>query len=131
MAGKAVLELKNVAKTIRNVGSALAPRRTGNLRNALRQYNTPERMVKTDSNGDSTITFYVAPPTAKYGKYWNDPDVSKTVRKGKTKNIPQSINYGKKAYADPAVKDAIKKYTAAYAKGIVVDLKKAVRDLKT
>jgi hypothetical protein len=130
MAGKAVLELKNVAKTIRNVGSALAPRRTGNLRNALRQYNTPERMVKTDSNGDSTITFYVAPPAAKYGKYWNDPDVSKTVRKGKTKNIPQSINYGKKAYADPSVKDAIKKYTAAYAKAIAVDLKKAVRDLK-
>jgi hypothetical protein len=118
--------LKDLTKTIRNVGSALAPRRTGNLRNALRQYNTPDRMVKYDKNGDATIIFFVAPPNAKYGKYWNDPDVSYTVRKQRTGN-KASINYGKKAYKSSEVKAATKKYVKETGKQIVKDLRQTIK----
>jgi len=118
--------LKDLAKTIRNVGSALAPRKTGNLRNALRSYNTPDRMVKTDKNGDATVIFFVAPPNAKYGKFWNDPDVSYSVRKQKTGN-KASINYGKKAYKSSEVKDAVKKYAKEVGKAAVLEIKQAVR----
>jgi hypothetical protein len=118
--------LKDLAKTIRNVGSALAPRKTGNLRNALRSYNTPDRMVKYDKNGDAKVIFFVAPPNAKYGKYWNDPDVSYTVRKQKTGN-KASINYGKKAYKSSEVKAAAKKYAKEVAKSAVLEIKQAIR----
>jgi hypothetical protein len=118
--------LKDLAKTVRNVGSALAPRKTGNLRNALRSYNTPDRMVKTDKNGDATVIFFVAPPNAKYGKFWNDPDVSYSVRKQKTGN-KASINYGKKAYKSSEVKAAVKKYAKEVGKAAVLEIKQAVR----
>jgi hypothetical protein len=118
--------LKDLAKTIRNVGSALAPRKTGNLRNALRSYNTPDRMVKTDKNGDATVIFFVAPPNAKYGKFWNDPNVSSTVRKQKTGN-KASINYGKKAYKTSEVKAAVKKYAKEVGKSVVQEIKQAIR----
>lgn len=118
--------LKDLAKTIRNVGSALAPRKTGNLRNALRSYNTPDRMVKYDKNGDAKVIFFVAPPNAKYGKFWNDPNVSSTVRKQKTGN-KASINYGKKAYKSSEVKAAVKKYAKEVSKSVVLEIKQAIR----
>lgn len=118
--------LKDLAKTVRNVGSKLAPRRTGNLRNALRSFNTPERMIKTDAKGESRITFFVAPPGATYGKFWNDPDVSKTVRNQKTGN-KASINYGSKVWKDSEVKSAIKKYVKDTGKKIAQDLRLNIR----
>ena len=118
--------LKDLAKTVRNVGSKLAPRKTGNLRNALRSFNTPERMIKTDASGQSKVSFFVAPPGATYGKFWNDPDVSSTVRKQKTGN-KASINYGSKAWKDSEVKAAIKKYAKDAGKQIVKDLRLNIR----
>jgi hypothetical protein len=118
--------LKDLAKTVRNVGSKLAPRRTGNLRNALRSYNTPERMVKYDKSGDAKITFFVAPPQAKYGKWWNDPNVSGTVRNQKTGN-KKSINYGSKAWKSSEVKAAIKKYVKEVGKSIAQELRETIR----
>jgi hypothetical protein len=120
--------LKNVAKTIRNVGSKLAPRDTGNLRNTIRQYNTPDRMVKFDTNGDATITFYFAPPGATYGKYWNKPYGSGNGRTAKLKRrYPQHFDYAEKAYKDSAVKNAIKSYTKAVGKAIAEEIREAVR----
>ena len=118
--------LKDLAKTVRNVGSSLAPRKTGTLRNALRSFNTPERMIKYDNKGDAKVTFFVAPPGAKYGKFWNDPDVSDTVREQKTGN-KASINYGKKAWKDSEVKAAVKKYAKETGKQVVKDLRLNIR----
>lgn len=122
------LPLKNVVKTIRNIASSLAPRDTGNLRNTLRQYNTPDRMVKFDNNGDATITFYFAPPGATYGKYWNKPygrgrGTTATIRK----RYPQHFDYAEKAYKDTAVKTAIKSYTKSVGKAIAEEIREAVR----
>jgi hypothetical protein len=122
------LPLKNVAKTIRNVGSKLAPRKTGNLRNAIREYNTPDRMVKFDSNGDATITFYFAPPKATYGKYWNTPYGSGSGRTAKLKRrYPEHFDYAERAYQDMSVKDAIKSYTNSVGKAIAEEIREAVR----
>ena len=131
MAGTGVNTLKNVAKQIRNVASAIAPRKTGNLRNALRQYNTPERMIKTDSKGDSTISFYVAPPAAKYGLWWNEPPapVSKQ-RKNLKRNNSAHWDYGAKALKDPSVKSMMSEYKKALGKDVAAEIKKAVRALK-
>jgi hypothetical protein len=118
--------LKDLAKTIRNVGSALAPRRTGNLRNALRSYNTPDRMTKFDKDGNATIIFFVAPPNAKYGKFWNDPNVSRTVKKQKTGN-KASINYGSKTFKSSEVKTATKKYVKETGKQIVKELRQTIK----
>lgn len=125
---KIQLPLKNVAKQIRNVASAKAPRDTGNLRNSLRSYNTPDRMVKFDKNGGAIITLYFAPPNAKYGKYWNKPygsgrGTTATLRK----RYPQHFDYADKAYKDPSVKRLIKEYTKALGKQIATDLREAVR----
>jgi hypothetical protein len=125
---KVQLPIKNVAKQIRNIASALAPRKTGNLRNVLRSYNTPDRMVKFDDKGGANITFYFAPPGATYGKYWNKPygsgnGTTATIKK----RYPQHFDYADKAYKDPTVKKLIKDYTKALGKQIALDLREAVR----
>lgn len=124
---KTQLPLKNIAKTIRNVGSSLAPRKTGNLRNTIRSYNTPDRMVKTDKNGDSKITFFFAPPGADYGKYWNKPygsgtGTTATIRK----RYPQHFDYAERAYQDPSVKQMIKEYANALGKQIATDIRQSI-----
>jgi hypothetical protein len=125
---KVKLPLKNVAKQIRNIGSALAPRATGNLRNTLRTYNTPDRMTKFDKNGGATITFYFAPPGATYGKYWNKPYGSGNGTTAKLKKrYSQHFDYAEKAYKDPTVKRLVKDYTKALGKTIGEELREAVR----
>lgn len=122
---KVQLPLKNVAKTIRNVASKLAPRDTGNLRNVLRSYNTPERMVKYDNKGDAQIMFYFGPPGAIYGRFWNRPPATD---KSRVKNRPE-FNFANKAYKDPSVTAAVKDYTKALGKQIVLDLKAELRNI--
>ena len=125
---KIQLPLKNVAKQIRNVASALAPRKTGNLRNVLRSYNTPDRMVKFGKNGSAAITFFFAPPGATYGKYWNKPYGSGNGTTAKIKSRhPQHFDYADKAYQDPTVKKAIANYVKALGQQIGLDLREAVR----
>jgi len=122
------IPLKNIAKSIRNIASATAPRDTGKLRNALRAYNTPERMIKTKKNGSFELTFYNAPPTATYGKYWNSPY---GVGNGTTATIkrryPQHFDYGDKALKDTEVKDSIKNYINAVGKQIATQLRDTIR----
>lgn len=125
---KVKLPLKNVAKQIRNVASAAAPRDTGNLRNTLRSYNTPDRMVKYGKNGSANVTFFFAPPKATYGKFWNKPfgtgrGTTATIKK----RYPQHFDYAEKAYTDPSVKKLINAYAVALGKQIALDLSEAVR----
>jgi hypothetical protein len=125
---KIKLPLKNVAKQIRNVASKLAPRKTGNLRNNLRSYNTPDRMVKFDKKGNATITLFFSPPRATYGKYWNKPYGRGNGRTATIKKrYPEHFDYAEKAYKDPSVKRKIKEYTKAVGKSIAEELREAVR----
>ena len=128
MAIKESIQLKQIALSIRNAASALAPRKKGRLRNELRRYNTPERMIKTLPNGNVKIDFFVAPPGAVYGKYWNSPYGSGT---GTTatikKRYPQHFDYGEKGYADPSVRDAIEDWKKQFKKDITEELRETIR----
>ncbi len=129
------IPLKNVAKSIRNAASVIAPRDTGNLRNVLRSYNTPERMVTIMPDGSGMIKFYTGPPGASYGQWWNDPPALKSKNKNGGKNPRFAIkrnnsehwNYGSKAMKDPEVRARIKDYAKAIGKKIATDLATSVR----
>jgi len=125
--------LDQVANTIRKKAVALAPKKTGNLKSKLETYNRPSGMVKQKLSGKKMIslsfTLDVSPPGAEYGKFWNDPNVSDSVRKGKTPNVPKSINFADKAMEDPEVKRMIDKVISDLTNDIVGYFKSEVKNL--
>ena len=125
--------LEQVANLIRSKAVALAPKRTGNLKNKLDAYNRPSGMIKQKMSGKKMVTLSftldVSPPGAEYGKFWNDPNVSRTVRNGKTKNIPGSINFADKAMEDIEVKRAIDKVISDMTNDIVGYIKSEAKKL--
>jgi len=123
-------ELNKVATQIKNIALFYAPKKTGNLKRKMNQANRPSNMIKILSGSSKVtvgISLDIAPDGAEYGKYWNSPNVSESVRKGKTKNVPRSIDYGKKAMEDPQTKkelnDFLKQFAADYTKFILKELK--------
>jgi hypothetical protein len=93
--------LAQIATKIKNLAVLKAPKRTGKLKSALDTFNRPSGMIKESKTGDKrsfTFELDVSPPGAEYGKWWNDPTVSKTVRNGKTKNIDGVLEEGDKVY---------------------------------
>jgi hypothetical protein len=131
--------LKDVAKQIGGLAVAKAPqslkgsnrKRPGNLKRALARANTPDKVLKTNPKTKSfSFQINYAPPGAEYGQYWNDPDVSETVSSGKTKNIPNSINFAKKAIYSPIVDSMLNDYAEEIGVMIVEQINKAIDDLK-
>lgn len=128
-------EIKKVALSIRNVASALAPRATGNLRNVLRSYNTPDRMLTYKPNGNVDIKFFFAPPGATYGKYWNSPygkGIAAPKKNSNTtatikKRYPENFDYAAKAIKDPQIKASIKAYAKALGVMIANEIRESVR----
>jgi len=123
-------ELNKVATQIKNIALFYAPKKTGNLKRKLNQANRPSNMIKILSGSTKVsigISLDIAPDGAEYGKYWNSPNVSRTVRNGKTRNVPRSIDYGKKALEDPQTKkelnDFLKQFADDYTKFILKELK--------
>jgi hypothetical protein len=123
-------ELNKVATQIKNIALFYAPKKTGNLKRKMNQANRPSNMIKILSGSSKVsigISLDIAPNGAEYGKYWNSPNVSKTVRNGKTKNVPRSIDYGKKAMEDPQTKkeigDFLKQFADDYTKFVLKELK--------
>jgi hypothetical protein len=114
---KAIKALEDVAQSLRTSVVALAPRKTGKLKDALYRWNTPQRILGAKKLPNTLIktgkfnlklSIDVSPPGAEYGKWWNDPTVSRTVKSGKTKNVPRSINFVSKAMKEAAIKRKIK-----------------------
>lgn len=125
--------LAQVANLIKSKAVKLAPKKTGNLKRQLDTYNRPTGMVKQTAKGNKSIslsfTLDVSPPGAEYGKFWNDPNVSKSVRNGKTKNVPGSINFADKAINDSEVQRLIQKVIEDATNNIVEAIKFEMRDL--
>jgi hypothetical protein len=114
--------LAQIATKIKNLAVVKAPKRTGKLKNAIDTFNRPSGMIKESKNGDKrsfTFELDVSPPGAEYGKWWNDPTVSKTVKNGKTRNVPESINFGEKAINDPQVQKMIDDYLAQITDSVI------------
>ena len=85
---------RSLADTISRSVASRAPRKTGNLQRALIRANDVNTMFEVQGGSSRgigvkslTFTYNYAPDDAPYGKWWNDPSVSETVRKGKTKNL--------------------------------------------
>jgi hypothetical protein len=98
--------LAGIANTIKKTAVKLAPKDTGNLKRQLDTYNRPSGMVKSSINGgvmSYSFELDVSPPGADYGKWWNDPTVSRTV-KGKPE-----VNFASRAINSPEVKQLIDK----------------------
>lgn len=111
-------ELKDVAGAVKNVALFFAPKKTGNLKRKLNSANRPNNMIKLRSGNTKqtiSISLNVAPSGAEYGKWWNSPNVSRTVRGGKTKNVPRSIDFGKQAMNDPSVKKQFAEFFSEFA----------------
>ena len=85
-----------------------APEKTGRLKKALKKENNINTVFENTGGSSKTVplqsfefSINYAPDGAPDGKYWNDPTLSKTVKNGKTKNIPESINFAEKAILTP------------------------------
>jgi hypothetical protein len=122
--------LKDIARQIGGLTVAKAPVKTGNLKRQLQKANTPSKILKETKGGFSFEINY-APPGAEYGMFWNEPTVSKTVRKGKTKNVPDSINFADKAINSPIVDSLLQDYIDEITAKVVKQIADAVDDLNT
>jgi hypothetical protein len=124
--------LAQISNKIKSLAVTKAPKRTGNLKKQLDTFNRPSGMIK-ESKTETSRTFEfsldVSPPGAEYGKYWNDPTVSDTVRRGKTVNVPGAINFAQKAINDPQIEKMIDEYLAEMTDEIVTQIKKSIDDL--
>ncbi len=122
--------LKDIAKQIGGLTVAKAPIKTGRLKKALARANTPNKVLKENPKTKSfSFEIDYAPPGAEYGQFWNDPTVSKTVRKGKTKNVPDAINFADKALNSPIIDSLIQDYMDEIGNQIVEQITDALDDL--
>jgi hypothetical protein len=117
--------LAQISNKIRDLAVLKAPKKTGNLKRKLADYNRPAGMIKQSKTGTTRSFEFeldVSPPGAEYGKYWNDPNVSSTVRNGKTSNVPKSINFAQQAMDDPMVQRMIDEYIDSIAEDIAAEI---------
>jgi hypothetical protein len=118
--------LAGIANTIKKTAVKLAPKDTGNLKRQLDTYNRPSGMVKSTINGgvmSYSFELDVSPPGAEYGKWWNDPTVSRTV-KGKPE-----VNFASRAINSPEVKQLIDKLVNETADNIANMVSKELQSL--
>jgi hypothetical protein len=118
--------LAQIANTIKKTAVKLAPRDTGNLKKQLDTYNRPSGMVKSSINGgvmSYSFELDVSPPGADYGKWWNDPTVSRTV-KGKPE-----VNFASRAINSPEVKQLIDKLVNDTADNLADMVSKELKSL--
>ena len=85
-----------------------APIKTGRLRKALKKENHLNTVFDLQGANSKVVplqsfefSINYAPDDAPYGKFWNEPTLAKNIKDGKTKNIPQSINFAEKAILTP------------------------------
>lgn len=133
--------LLEVAGKLGSLISQRAPRKSGNLQRQLKQYNTGRNIlsgrnsaqaekdiISAVKSGKFSFEFNidVSPPGAEYGQWWNDPTVSKTVKNGKTSNVPGKINFAQKAYQSPEFQTMFNQYIDGLAEKIAVNVAKNI-----
>lgn len=104
---------RSLADTISKRVASKAPKKTGNLREALKRENNVDTMFELQGGFNKnipvkgiTFTYDYAPDGAQYGMYWNDPTVSYQVRNQKTGNTDK-INFAEQGLNDPRVLKSI------------------------
>ena len=121
---KSTPELVAIATTLRDLTSAGAPVKTGNLRDTIKSFNTTNRMITFDAvSKRARVKVDYAPPGANYGRYWNNPygegsGTTATIKK----RYPNKFNYAIKALENVSIDRLIANYTKALAKDVVVEV---------
>jgi len=121
---KSTPELVAIATTLRDLTSAGAPVKTGNLRDTIKSFNTNNRMITFDAvSRRARVKVDYAPPGANYGRYWNNPygegsGTTATIKK----RYPNKFNYAIKALQDTSIDMLIANYTKVLAKDVVAEV---------
>lgn len=121
---KSTPELVAIATTLRDLTSAGAPVKTGNLRDTIKSFNTTNRMITFDEvSRRARVKVDYAPPGANYGRYWNNPygegsGTTATIKK----RYPNKFNYAIKALQDTSIDMLIANYTKVLAKDVVAEV---------
>jgi len=133
--------LLQVAQKLGDLTVAKAPKKTGNLKRQLKTANTgrnilggrnsaqaEKQIIEDLKTGTFTFEFDidVAPAGAEYGQWWNSPTIAKNVSKGKTRNIPDGINFSEKAYNDPQFQRMLDDYIEVLTDKVAASIAKAV-----
>jgi len=121
--------LLETAAKLGSLTAKYAPKKTGNLRKKLREYNTgrnilgglnssqaEKKIIEDLKRGTYSLQFdiEVGPPGAEYGVWWNSPTVSSTVKNQTTGN-KDKINFAEQAYQSPEFQKALDDYTQTLA----------------
>lgn len=117
--------LATIANRYRSLAANLAPVKTGALKSAIEAYNRPSGMVKVTDKGIS-IRLDVSPPGARYGKFWNDPNISWQVKAAKTRNRDKT-NFAIKAQNSQELDNLINQYIeGVIVNDFIVDVDKEI-----
>lgn len=111
-----------------------APKKTGNLQQALQRANTldtildvPKAFNKTSNVGEITFTIDYAPVGAEYGKFWNSPTISNSVKNAKTKNKDKT-DFAEKTLDDREVDRAMKQMVDLITANIISNFSDQIDD---
>lgn len=107
--------LESIAVKIRDLAVAKAPKDTGNLKNKIKQANTPvkENMIKQTKDLSIELSLVYAPKGAEYGVFFNDPPEVKAERRKKLKRTAQrrgNWNYAYLAIDDKNLNKEFEEY---------------------
>lgn len=138
--------LLQVAQRLGELTAIKAPRKTGNLKRQLKQANTGRNILGGKNSAQAekaiiedlktgTFTFEldidVAPNGAEYGQWWNDPTLASNIKNGKTKNIPEGINFAQKAYESAEFQSLLDEYIDTLGEKVAESIAKEIeKELK-
>ena len=129
---------RSLADTISRSVAARAPRKTGNLQRALIRANDVNTMFEVQGGSSRgigvkslTFTYNYAPDDAPYGMWWNEPTLASNIKNGKTKNIPQSINFAEKGLNDAQVMSAIDELVSLIGDSVLERISKELKEMES
>jgi hypothetical protein len=62
--------------------------------------------------------------------WWNEPTLASNIKNGKTKNIPQSINFAEKGLNDPQVISAIDELVSLIGDSVLERISNELKDME-
>jgi hypothetical protein len=129
---------KSLANVISRTVASYAPRKTGNLQSALKRANNINTMFEVQGGASKetivrslVFTYNYSPDDAKYGMWWNEPTLASNIKNGKTKNIPQSINFAEKGLNDPQVMSAIDELVSLIGDSVLERISNELKDMES
>ena len=129
---------KSLSNVISKTVASYAPRKTGNLQRALKRTNNINTMFEVQGGASKEMivrslvfTYNYSPDDAPYGMWWNEPTLASNIKNGKTKNIPESINFAEKGLNDPQVMSAIDELVTLIGDSVLERINKELKEMES